>query len=131
MRNKFLAFFAIVLVVVAFGLFLYINKKRGNEGSNRYTIEDSALVIVMDDNGFTPKESEVKKGGVVLFVNEDNDFRWPASDIHPTHELYPELDPKIPLDKGESWGIQLDRVGEWRIHDHLKPNLRGLIKVTE
>ncbi|MEK7135105.1 MAG: hypothetical protein AAB780_00160, partial [Patescibacteria group bacterium] len=50
------------------------------------------LIIRMTANGFEPKELTVTKGDEVLFINNDDTNRWPASNFHPSHTLYPEFD---------------------------------------
>src|SRR3989338_1065469 len=76
-------------------------------------------VIRMTANGFEPKEVTVTQGQSVSFVNETKDFRWPASNLHPTHGIYPEFDTKQGIRPGESWSFTFDKAGTWRMHDHL------------
>ncbi len=78
---------------------------------------------------FEPKRLEVKPGDHVMFINRSDDFVWPASNIHPTHEIYPGFDPELGLEPGQSWSFVFDRPGEWRFHNHLQPNQGGLIVV--
>lgn len=88
-------------------------------------------VIEMTPDGFMPSEITIDENSSIIFVNKDTKIRWPASNVHPTHELYPEFDPKKPISTGESWPFNPKRVGEWRYHDHLSPHIRGVINVTE
>lgn len=99
--------------------------------SAREDIPDGDIVIRMTKNGFDPEEVEIKKGDTVIWVNEDSDYRWPASNLHPTHEIYPEFDPREPLAVGEHWLFTFEKVGEWRFHDHLRPRWRGKVRVEE
>ncbi len=85
--------------------------------------------IEMTTNGFEPQEVTVDENSSVIFVNKDRESRWPASNVHPTHQLYPEFDPKKPIQQGESWAFKPKNVGEWKYHDHLKPHMRGMITV--
>ena len=39
---------------------------------------------------------EIAAGEAVVFVNESEDFFWPASNIHPTHEILPEFESQAP-----------------------------------
>lgn len=87
-------------------------------------------VISMTDKGFDPNEIKIKKGTKVKFVNKDTGARWPASDLHPSHGIYPGLDPKRPIPAGESWEFIFDKVGEWGFHDHLSPYITGKIIVV-
>src|SRR5581483_4444795 len=88
-----------------------------------------AATVIVDDNGFTPTEVTIKKGQTVRFVNRGKNFHWPASNPHPTHDIYPEFDPKIPIPSGKFWSFEFDRVGQWGYHDHLVPYHTGTITV--
>ena len=78
-------------------------------------------VIEMTSSGFSPSEIMLDEDSSVIFVNKDKESRWPASNTHPTHELYSEFDPKKPILPGESWVFKPKKVGEWKYHDHLSP----------
>ncbi len=83
----------------------------------------------MGDDRYEPNEITITAGEAVSFINNSSKDRWPASNIHPTHELYPEFDPRCPVKSGESWTNVFDRAGEWRMHDHLSPFIKGKITV--
>lgn len=85
--------------------------------------------IVMSENGFEPAEMIIQKNTTVAFVNEDNVDRWPASNIHPTHEIYPEFDPKRPIPPGNNWVFKFKKAGTFKYHDHLLPHRKGIIEV--
>lgn len=88
------------------------------------------VTVVMLEEGFLPREVTVEQNDTVTFVNNDKVSRWPASNLHPTHSLYPEFDPKRPLDPKRSWSFTFRKVGVWKYHDHLLPHKRGAITVT-
>ena len=88
-------------------------------------------VIEMTPNGFEPQSITVDQNSSVIFINKDDKSRWPASNIHPTHELYPEFDPRKPVGPKESWAFKPKRIGEWKFHDHLFPHIRGVIRVID
>lgn len=90
----------------------------------------SVVVIKMTSNSFEPAQITLDQNASIIFVNEDTLPRWPASNIHPTHELYPEFDPKKPIDPGESWSFKPQKPGVWKYHDHLSPHIRGSLTVT-
>lgn len=92
---------------------------------------EGAFVVHMTTDGFSPGKFTVKKGTGVVWENDDADFRWPASDLHPTHTIYPEFDPQQPVPQKSSWEFTFEKVGTWRFHDHLKPYFTGTITVTE
>jgi plastocyanin len=88
-------------------------------------------VIRMTPAGFEPSKITVPLGTTVAFINEDERDRWPASNIHPTHGIYPEFDPLEGIPPGESWSFTFDKPGIWRMHDHLYPQFTGAITVEE
>lgn len=88
-----------------------------------------SVTITMDDNGFTPRETTISQGDNVTFHNSDDVPRWPASNLHPTHTIYPEFDPKKPIAPGQSWTFVFNNAGTWKYHDHLLPHFRGTITV--
>ncbi len=87
-------------------------------------------VIEMTSSGFTPSEIAVDENSSVIFINKDSESRWPASNVHPTHEVYPEFDPRKPIGPSESWAFKARKIGVWKYHDHNFPHMRGIITVT-
>lgn len=79
--------------------------------------------------GFEPPALEINVNDSVTFENKDLDPHWPASNIHPTHKIYPEFDPKKEISPNESWDFTFERAGEWQYHDHLFPEKGGVILV--
>ncbi|HVS79998.1 MAG TPA: hypothetical protein VHF05_03375 [Candidatus Paceibacterota bacterium] len=88
------------------------------------------VYVQMTDHGFEPAEVTINQGDLVVFQNADTASHWPASDIHPTHQIYPEFDPKRPIPGGESWSFTFNRAGSWGMHDHLYPQFTGTIHVN-
>lgn len=88
------------------------------------------LTIKVLREGFVPKNLVINNGQTVIFVNEDINSHWPASNIHPTHGIYPEFDPQKAIEPGKSWQFKFEKPGTFRFHDHLYPELTGTIKVT-
>ena len=78
---------------------------------------------------FVPRRLVVAAGDRVVFVNDSRASFWPASNIHPTHEVLPAFDPLRAIPPGGSWGYTFTEVGEWRYHDHLEPDRGGVITV--
>lgn len=90
-----------------------------------------ATVIRMTADGFEPASVTVDQNQTVIFLNQDNQDHWPASDIHPTHDLYPQFDPQAPIKVGASWFFKPKKAGQWKYHDHLSPHIRGTLIVKE
>lgn len=85
--------------------------------------------IRITKDGFSPSLLTILQGDTVKFINAGKELHWPASDIHPTHQIYPEFDPKKGIAPGQSWSFTFSRVGSWRMHDHLFPENLGRITV--
>jgi plastocyanin len=103
----------------------------------------SEVIIKITANGFEPEEVEITKGTKVTWINEQPNPSWPASAVHPTHEVYPGssikkcgtpeqdkiFDACRGLNQGESWSFVFNEIGEWYYHDHLNPSWKGEIVV--
>lgn len=89
----------------------------------------SSVVMNMTSKGYSPQNITIKQGESIVFRNNDSEDLWPASNIHPTHEIYSEFDPKKPVPAGQSWTFQFNKKGVWRYHDHLYPGVTGSITV--
>lgn len=81
--------------------------------------------------GFFPSEITIPIGTEVTFVNMTDTLMWPASDIHPSHSIYPEFDPRRGIKPDESWSFTFDKRGQWVFHDHLSTHYTGLVKVYD
>jgi plastocyanin len=89
-----------------------------------------AAEIMMKEDGYEPADVTIKAGQAIRFINKSSGNRWPASNIHPTHEIYPEFDPKKAIQPGESWAFTFRNKGTWRMHDHLLSYMKGVITVN-
>jgi len=88
-------------------------------------------MITITKDGFSPDEITIHKNEIVDFVNDDIATHWPASNPHPTHDLYQQFDPKNSLLPHQTWSMQFSRVGDWHYHDHIIPYHTGEINVVE
>lgn len=86
-------------------------------------------VVTLDESGFIPQTISIKRGDTVEFQSALQEPFWPASDLHPTHGIYPEFDPQEPVEAGSSWQFTFDKSGSFKYHDHLSPFFRGIIIV--
>lgn len=91
---------------------------------------EDATIIHMEDDQFIPQEVNIKQNGIVVFENVGANDHWPASNIHPSHGIYPQFDPKKPIKSGESWEFKFEKGGIWKFHDHLYPSLTGTVRVS-
>ena len=92
-------------------------------------IANQTFEIKLIKAGFNPNNLQIKQGDIVIFINQDEVDRWPASDIHPTHAIYPEFDPQKAIKPKNFWKFQFKKPGTFQFHDHLHPELNGTIEV--
>ena len=85
-RSRNLISLSLVLVAGFVSLFLAL----------KLSVSPGNHTIVLSDEGFYPEEITIQKGEVVRFVTERDKEFWPASNLHPTHEIYSEFDSKEP-----------------------------------
>jgi len=77
-------------------------------------------LVVYRNGSFSPDRLDVGPGDIVAFVNESDSAMWPASNIHPTHEILSEFDAGKLVAPG----------GFWRYHNHLLFSSSGLAVVS-
>lgn len=85
----------------------------------RYTARD----------GFLPAVLRIAKGTTVTFTNDDVEPLWVASNPHPTHTGYPELNSNGSLSQGEIFVFTFNRLGTWGYHNHLNASWQGTVIV--
>ena len=149
---------AIILFVGGFVLFGSFNSNSGSSSSSGITpnsenSEPSQPVnpdnskesntITITSSGFSPSTLNVNIGDRVTFTNLGSSQSWPASNIHPTHTVYPGsgiskcdgaeesniFDACRGLRQGESYSFTFNEAGSWKYHDHLNPGSGGTIIV--
>ena len=124
--KAFRAALLVTLAVMAAACFWDEERKAAGDSE---TVEVDAIRIVYGGKGFAPQRVEIESGRQVVFVNESDGKLWPASHIHPTHQIYPEFDARGSLEPGGEWAFTFDRPGFWRYHNHLWPDDSGLVVV--
>lgn len=129
MNKKIIIILAVLVAAGIGGYFFYQNSIQPPK--TKFVTFKGDPVIKMGTDSYEPQNFRIKKGTKVTFDNTSGGLRWPASDFHPSHLLYPEFDPKEPIGKDAKWTFQFDKVGEWGYHDHLAPYITGRIQVTE
>lgn len=122
---------AILLVAAVVVAGLLFRQGSSKVKSSNVRVYEGEAVVEMTEDGFVPEHITVKKGTKVRFVNKDKYAHWPASDLHPSHTIYPEFDPKKPIKAEDQWSFTFERVGDWAMHDHIAPYMTGIITVVE
>jgi len=103
----------------------------------------SGNVIEITSSGFSPETITIGVGETVTWINKKSGISRPATDIHPTHFIYPGSDIKKCgtveaesifdacriLAQEETYEFTFNEEGSWRYHDHLNPRTRGTIIV--
>jgi hypothetical protein len=87
--------------------------------------------IVLTSEGWRPLQLVIKKGTEVTFSSELDRPFWPASDLHPTHSIYPDFDPREPVAATSSWSFTFDTPGVWKFHDHMASRFTGEVIVLD
>lgn len=127
MKPKSITLTSAFIGLLAAGFFII------NQNSSQTSLSSTpkaTTTIIMKEEIYEPQNIEIKKGTKVIFKNEAKEPRWPASNIHPTHGIYPEFDPKQPVQADSEWSFVFDKEGKWKYHDHLVPLIRGEIIVN-
>ena len=86
-------------------------------------------VVKFTGTAFEPSSLTIKAGDTVTFENKSGDDFWPASNVHPTHLLYPGFDAKKPILDGGTYSFTFTKKGSWGYHNHLTPDIQGTIVV--
>ncbi len=85
--------------------------------------------ITIKADGFAPSNITIAPGTKVIFINMDDNLHWPASGIHPTHQICPGFDALKGLAKNETYTFTFTEAKTCPFHDHLNPALQGKIIV--
>lgn len=122
-----LAFTLGVLILLGGGCVL---QRPSAEKQPEATMENKDVTVIeMTANGFNPPALTIKAGTTVKFENKDNVPHWPASGVHPTHEICRGFDARRGVPPGESYLFTFTEVKTCPMHDHLNPSMRGSITV--
>lgn len=114
--------FSGVLLLLLIGFVCIVSLLQINKTSDTY-------LVYRTNDGFSPTFLVVQMGDVVTFVNTSDHYFWPASDMHPSHNIYSEFDPTTAIAPGEEWSFKFKKIGKWAFHDHLESHRGGMISV--
>lgn len=87
--------------------------------------------IVRTKTGFEPSTLTIETGDIVRFTTNRLEPFWPASNLHPSHGIYPAFDSKSEIQPGNSWSFTFETPGLWNYHDHLDSTVTGVITVVD
>ena len=122
---------------------IVVDENNQDSDSEADTETPSEHTIEFTSSGYSPSTLTINKGDTVTFINNADTKTWPASNVHPTHTIYPNSDIKKcgtsvedsifdacrGLEKGETYSFTFNEVGSWQYHDHLSSNKKGTIIV--
>lgn len=91
--------------------------------------ENLKRTVEITAGGFAPANLKIKAGATVTFINRDSAPHWPASGVHPTHEICRGFDALKGLETGETYSFTFTEVKTCPMHDHLNPSIKGSIIV--
>jgi len=120
--------FGILIIIVA-GIFIFSQNKQTPQISD--FSDQTTVNVVLTDHGFEPNHFRIKKDTEIVFSTNLGKQFWPASNIHPSHGIYPEFDPKRPIEPEQTWSFVFNKVGSWGLHDHVRSYYTGIIEVIE
>ena len=86
-------------------------------------------VVEMTAQGFSPSTLTIPVGTTVRFINRDSIGHWPASGVHPAHQVCPGFDALRSLQPGQSYSFTFTSAKVCPMHDHLSPGMQGTIRV--
>lgn len=155
-KNTILILTSAIILIAVFSLY-FTQNKTSESASNSNQInsqttpsipasdnnEPSLNTIEMSSTGFSPSTLTIKQGESVIFKAVDSSNRWPATDIHPSHKLYPgsdiskcgtqeqstTFDSCGTISEGSTYEFTFNEKGTWRYHDHKQPSKTGTIIV--
>ena len=93
-------------------------------------VKGQTITIVFAEGKANPANVSIQTGDTVKFINNDSVPHWPASGVHPTHQICPGFDSQRGLKAGESYSFTFRDVKTCPWHDHLKSSLNGQIEVN-
>lgn len=91
--------------------------------------QPSVVYVSYTDSGFTPSAISVANGTTVVFTNNSSQMLWVASNPHPSHTDYPELNSMGGISPGGSFSFTFTRSGTWGYHNHMNPGYGGVVLV--
>lgn len=92
-------------------------------------VQINTVTVTYNGSTFSPATVTINAGDSVKFVNSGSRVMQVSSDDHPSHRDNAELGtgPSTPV--GGAYTINLNKVGTWGYHDHLKSTVGGTIIV--
>jgi plastocyanin len=143
---KKLLIFPVLIVIVVILIIVLSNEPAvpspADSPESSVPEKQAGYVILYTDSGFSPPSLTIQAGETVIFENQASADFWPASAVHPTHEVYSgtsltehcpdgtgSFDACAGVAPGSSWTFTFNQAGTWRYHDHLDASHTGMVIV--
>ncbi|MBI2108553.1 MAG: hypothetical protein HYT93_00025 [Parcubacteria group bacterium] len=112
-------------------LFFFIQQSKVNTKQDIVDMRGKNQVsVILTEKGFEPRYVKISLNTEIVFSSAlDNKTFWPASNLHPTHDIYPEFDSKGPIQEDNVWSFVFKDLGAWGFHDHIRSYFNGIIYV--
>lgn len=121
----------LVVVGMAIAITALNTSPKTTTTKNNDRADTADVVVILTPDGYEPAEFTIPVNTTVTFKSTTGKPHWPASNLHPTHDIYSEFDPKRPLEPDEAWSFTFDQVGRWNFHDHIRAYYTGTVYVSE
>jgi plastocyanin len=136
MFRKFLpvTVFALILISGAFALvatFQLANRYGDKvDETKRCEFVSKTHEMKINSQGISPDYLDANLCDKLTITNTSSKLRLVAFGEHEEHKSYDGISEE-PLEKGESFQIELNRAGEFNFHDHLDESFVATFKVNE
>jgi hypothetical protein len=125
--------FLFILIVIGLGVTAFITYVVQEATSSKEGVKvavGETHEVILTETGYEPKDLTINLYDEVVFRTVRGFPHWPASNLHPTHNLYPAFDPRTPVPADEEWSFQFTQAGVWPFHDHLNSTHAGSVTVV-
>lgn len=85
-------------------------------------------LIIIKDGVVTPSHIIARPCDTMTVTNNDDVLRYMAFGRHDEHQAYDGITEKT-IEKGQSFTVTLDEVGNYKFHDHLHDEVTGTFTV--
>lgn len=89
--------------------------------------ESRVHIIFRLSHSFFPSTVRIQADDSLIFINVTTHAMWPAAGPHPTHTNYTDFDPQVGIAPWHSWVLTFTKEGTFTFHDHLAPDVRGIV----
>lgn len=138
MNKKRLISSLIILGIIIVGSWLFLDVWQHSSTSDPKRTEEvhktkaalPAAIITYTDEGFSPRNLEVRAGEPIRIINKSTRSLQFASNDHPTHARNPALNIAV-IAPGKDATLQADQLGTWGYHNHLRATDSGTLTIIK